>query len=339
MQPTLQELAAGFRDRRVLIAGGLGFLGSNLARALAAEGANVTVIDALLPGHGGLRYNLAGVEDRVAVHVRDVRDQAGLDDLLEDQQVVFNLFGQTSHLDSMRDPLTDLEHNCRAQVIFLDAIRRAARDARVVFASTRQLYGSPEYLPVDEAHPVNPVDINGVHKWAGEAYHRLYGDLYGLAVSVLRLTNTFGPRMRVRDGRQTFLGLWIRLALTGKTIDVFGDGTQLRDLTFVDDCLRAFLLAASREEAVGQTFNLGDRRAVSLEELARMLTDLTGSGSYRLVPFPSDQAAIDIGDYQGDHSKIEQSLGWSPAVELEAGLGRTVEFFSQHGDQYWRVEE
>ena len=334
-----RDLAPSFHGKRVLITGGLGFVGSNLARELVEHGADVTLVDSLIPEHGGLLFNVAGIEDAVRVNISDVRDRHSLRYLVRDQDYLFNLAGQNSHLDSMRDPDTDLEINCRSQLSIMEACRRENRDVKIVFASTRQIYGRAVQLPVDEGHPIAPVDVNGINKTAGEWYHRLYGDVYGMRVSILRMTNTYGPRMRVRDARQTFLGVWFRLLLTGREFELWGDGTQRRDFTYVDDCVAAFLLAAAREEANGRVYNLGGSEHVSLRELADLLVAMNGSGSYRIVPFPRERKAIDIGDFYADYAKIERDLGWRPFVGLRAGVARTLEYYRDHGPAYWGEEE
>jgi UDP-glucose 4-epimerase len=332
---SLDELAAPFAGKRVLITGGLGFIGSNLARLLVDAGSEVLIVDSLVPEYGGRLENAAEFRDRATINVSDVRDEHSLRYLVRGQDVLFNLAGQTSHLDSMADPYTDLEINCRSQLSILEACRHNNPGVKVVFASTRQIYGRPRYLPVDEEHPIAPVDVNGINKTSGEWYHLLYGNVYGLRVAVLRLTNTFGPRMRVKDARQTFLGWWLRQALTGEEILVYGDGTQKRDFNYIDDALSAFLLAGAREEANGRVFNLGSDRVVTLRELAELLLHLNGSGSYRLVPFPRDRKAIDIGDYYASFGRITGELGWRPAVTLEDGLARTLEFYREHGPAFW----
>ena len=328
------DVAAFFRDKRVLITGGLGFIGSNLARALVEAGANVLLVDSLVPTYGGNRANVAGIEDAVRVNVSDVRDEHSFLELIRDQDVLFNLAGQTSHIDSMTDPFTDLEINCRSQLSILEACRRRNPDVSIIFASTRQIYGRPQYLPVDESHPIVPVDVNGVDKTAGEQYHLVYGQAYGLRVSVLRLTNTYGPRMRVKDDRQTFLGSWFRALIDGEPLEIFGDGSQRRDFTYIDDAVRAFLLAAAREEAAGEVFNLGGEGVVSLRELAELLVDVNGGGEYRLVPFPPDRKTIDIGDYFADFGKARDRLGWAPEVPLADGLARTLAFYREHAGSY-----
>jgi UDP-glucose 4-epimerase len=324
-----------YRGKRVLITGGLGFIGSNLARRLVELGAEVVLVDSLIPEYGGNRANIAGIEDQVRVNVSDVRDEHSLPSLIRGQEVLFNLAGQTSHVDSLHDPFTDLDINCRSQLSILETCRRENPEVKVVFASTRQLYGRPRYLPVDEQHPLAPVDPNGVNKAAGEAYHLVYGQVYGLRCAVLRLTNTYGPRMRVKDDRQTFLGTWLRLAVEGEELAIFGDGSQRRDFTYVDDAVDAFLLAGARPEADGEVFNVGGEPPVSLLELAELLIEVAGGGSYRLVPFPEERRSIDIGDYFADDGKIRERLGWQPAVALREGLTRSLAYYRTHAAAYW----
>ena len=326
---------AVFSDSDVLVTGGLGFIGSSLARRLVQLGARVTLIDSLIPEYGGNVFNIADIRDRVTVHHADVRDAAAMASLVKNRNFLFNLAGQTSHLDSMTDPLTDLNINTTAQLFILEACRLYNRDVKIVFASTRQLYGRPKYLPVDEKHPVNPVDLNGIHKLAGELYHLLYSDVYKIRACALRLTNTYGPGMRVKDDRQTFLGIWIRRLLEGEPIQIFGDGSQRRDFNFVDDVVEAFLLAAAAPEADGEIFNLGQSEPISLKELAVLLIQVNGGGNAKTVPFPVERKAIDIGDYYSDFSKIDQALGWSPQVSLRDGLARTVSYYKKHRVHYW----
>jgi nucleoside-diphosphate-sugar epimerase len=331
------ELAERFRGKRVLITGGLGFLGSNLARTLAAAGAEVTLIDSLVDHHGANLFNVVDIADLVRVNISDARDQHTMRYLVHKQEILFNLAGQTSHIDSMLDPYSDFESNCHAQLSILEACRHGNPDIRIVFASTRQIYGRPQRLPVSEDHAIAPVDVNGINKTAGEWYHLLYGAVYGLAISVLRLTNTYGPRMRVRDARQTFLGHWIQLILTGRSFHVFGDGSQRRDLNYVDDATSAFLLAASEERAIGEVYNLGGDKPITLLDLARLLVEINGSGAYEIRGFPEDRNAIDIGDYFADCTKIERDLGWRPSVSLEEGLAKTLSYYRTHGSHYYEV--
>ena len=322
-----------FRGKKILITGGLGFIGSNLARRLVDLGARVTLVDSLIPEYGGNLFNIAGLEDHVQVNISDVRDQHSMRYLVQGQDYLFNLAGQTSHMDSMEDPGTDLEINCRAQLSILEACRRYNPRIKVVFASTRQIYGKPDYLPVDEKHLLRPVDVNGINKMAGEWYHILYNNVYELRACALRLTNTIGPRMRIKDARQTFLGVWVRLLLEGKTFEVWG-GEQLRDFTYVDDVVDAFLLAAASKEANGEVFNLGCERVIGLKALADLLVEVNGGGRYEIRSFPPDRKRIDIGDYYADYSRIRSVLEWEPKVSLREGLARTVAFFRDNLAHY-----
>lgn len=324
-----------FAGSDILVTGGLGFIGSALARRLVGLGAKVTLVDSLIPEYGGNRFNVQDIQDRVIVDPTDVRDATAMARLIKKRQFLFNLAGQTSHLDSMTDPITDLNINAAAQLQILEACRLHNRDLKIVFASTRQLYGRPQYLPVDEKHPINPVDVNGINKLAGEWYHLLYNDVYGIRACALRLTNTYGPGMRVKDARQTFLGIWIRQLIEEKPIQIFGTGEQRRDFNFVSDVVDALLLAAASSASDGQVFNLGHREQVSLKELAELLVHINGGGRYQLVPFPEDRKTIDIGDYYSDFGKIENALGWSPQTTLEDGLKTTLEYYRHNQTQYW----
>jgi UDP-glucose 4-epimerase len=327
------DLNGAFAGKRVLITGGFGFLGSNLARTLCDMRARVTVIDSLIPEYGGNPFNLLGYEEGIRTNISDVRDPYGIKYLIRDQDYLFNLAGQVSHTDSMVNPYTDLDVNVHAQVYILEASRQFNPKLRLVFSSTRQIYGRPQYLPVDEAHPITPVDVNGINKLAGESYHLLYGRVYGLEVTCLRLTNTYGPRMRVKDARQTFLGWWIRQLIEGRELQIFGTGEQLRDLNFVDDVISAMLVAAINPKAVSQVYNLGGE-PISLLELAKLMVECNGSGSFTIVPFPEDRKTIDIGHYYGSFEKIKTDLEWEPQVSLREGLEHTLSYYKKHLRHY-----
>jgi UDP-glucose 4-epimerase len=328
-------LAINFSGARVLITGGLGFIGSTLGRRLADLGADVLLVDSLIPEYGGNLFNIAGYENRLKVNIADVRDEFSMDYLVQGRDFLFNLAGQNSHLDSMRDPYTDLDINCRAQLSILEACRKNNPSVKIVFTSTRQLYGKPDYLPVDERHLLHPTDVNGINKMAGEWYHILYNHVYGIRAVSLRLTNTYGPRMRVKDARQTFLGIWIRRVIEGQPLDVFGDGMQVRDFNYVDDVVEAILQCASTDEVNGQIYNLGSDETINLRDLAALLVSVNGSGDYCLVPFPPDRKPIDIGDYYADYRRIRGKLGWMPQVSLRDGLARTFDYYRQFREHYW----
>jgi UDP-glucose 4-epimerase len=320
------DYSGQFANRQVLVTGGLGFIGSNLVRALVKLGAAVTVVDSLIPEYGGNLHNFDGVKGNVRVNISDVRDSHSLPHFVRGQDYLFNLAGQTSHMDSMTDPQTDLEINARAQLSILEACRIHNPGIRIVFASTRQIYGKPDYLPVDEKHPLRPVDVNGINKLAGESYHLLYHRVHGIRSTVLRLTNTIGPRMRVKDARQTFVGVWIKKILSGEPIEVWG-GEQLRDFTYVDDAVEAFLLAACRPEALGEIFNIGGTEPVNLKQLAELLVAANGSGEYVQRVFPGDRKKIDIGDFYADYRLIAEKLGWKPATSLQTALTHTLAYY------------
>jgi len=317
-----------FARKRVLITGGLGFIGSHLAARLVEADAKVTVVDSLIPEYGGNLANVRGIKDKIDVNIADVRDKHAMNHHIRDKDILFNLAGQTGHLDSMTEPEVDLEINCRAQLSILEACRRHNPDVKIVFASTRQLYGKPDYLPVDEKHPARPVDVNGINKLAGELYHLLYDRVHGIRASALRLTNTYGPHMRIKDARQTFLGVWIRRVVAGEVFEVWG-GEQLRDFTYVDDAVDAFMLAAAADAANGRVFNLGGLQVISLTELAETLVGVAGSGSYEAKTFPPERKAIDIGDYYADDHLIRDTLGWVPRVTLRDGLARSVAYYRE----------
>ena len=322
-----------FEGSKVLITGGLGFIGSHLGERLAGLGADVTLIDSLIPEYGGNLFNIESFRDRVHVNVSDVRDTYSMRHLVQGKDYLFNLAGQTSHLDSMRNPIPDLEINCHAQLSILEACRVCNPRIKVVFASTRQIYGRPERLPVPETHPLNPVDVNGINKMAGEKYHLLYSKVYGVNATALRLTNTIGPRMRIKDARQTFVGVWIRQLLEGNPVEVWG-GQQVRDFTDIDDAVDAFLFAAAEPKTDGEVYNLGGGEVIDLESLAKLLVEVNGSGSYAVREFPAERHAIDIGDYYGDFSKIQAELGWKPTRSLRETLARTVSFYRDALAQY-----
>jgi dTDP-glucose 4,6-dehydratase/UDP-glucose 4-epimerase len=328
-----------YENKKILITGGLGFIGSNLARNLVIQGADVTLIDSLIPQYGGNVFNIDDIRNNVKVNICDVRDTFAIAYLLRDKDFLFNLAGQTSHMDSMADPQTDLDINANAQLSILEACRKVNPSIKIVFASTRQLYGKPDYLPVDEKHPIRPVDVNGINKLAGEWYHLLYNNVYGIKACALRLTNTYGPGMRVKDARQTFLGIWVRLLIEGKPIKVFGDGLQLRDFNYVDDCVNALLLAGLSDNANGKVFNLGSEEVIGLKALAEMMVGLGYGGKFELIPFPPERKAIDIGDYYSDFSLISKELNWEPRVSLKDGLIRSIEYYHKNHQHYWNENE
>ena len=328
-----------YKGCSVLVTGGLGFIGSNLTRALVRLGdVKVSIVDAMIPHQGGNLFNVDGVEDRIEIHIGDMRDEKLISKLVSGVDYIFNLAGNVSHLDSMRFPLSDLDLNCAAQLTLLEACRQYNPHVKIVFTSTRQVYGKPLYLPVDEEHRIAPLDVNGINKLAAEHYHLLYHRVYGTRTVCLRLTNTFGPRQLLRHDRQGFIPWFIRQALEGGVIELFGDGKQRRDLTYVDDVVEALLMSATSETAEGGVYNLGGSEPITIAELAAELIKLTGRGELRTVPFPGERQLIDIGNFYASHSKFSELTGWEPRTSLSTGLAQTIDFYLQHGKRYLHTD-
>jgi UDP-glucose 4-epimerase len=331
VQPDYRER---YRGRKVLVTGGLGFIGSNLCRALVDLGADVVAVDAMIPEYGGNMFNIAGYEQRMHVNLGDVRNQTAMDVLVRDREVIFNLAGQVSHIDSMRDPYTDLEINCRAQLSMLEACRKFNPGVKVVFAGTRQIYGKPDRLPVDETHLVRPIDVNGVNKAAGEYYHLLYNNAFGVRACSLRLTNVYGPRQLIMHNRQGFIGWFIRLAIEDREIQVFGDGSQMRDFVYVDDAVDAFLRAGFCNTCDGEVFNVGGTEPISHRDLVELLIEVAGTGRVTYVPWPPDKKRIDIGSFYSDSSKFRATTSWHPGVTLREGFARTIAYYRANMARY-----
>ena len=329
-----QDYRDFYRGRRVLVTGGLGFIGSNLARHLVDLGADVLLVDSLLPDYGGNLFNIAGIENRLRVNIADVRQSTTMNYLVRDREVIFNLAGQVSHIDSMRDPHTDLEINCRGQLTILEACRQHNPATKVVYAGTRQIYGRPDRLPVDETHLVRPTDINGINKAAGEYYHLVYNNVFNVRACSLRLTNVYGPRQLIRNNRQGFIGWFIRLAIEGKEIQIYGDGSQIRDFVHVDDVADAFLRAGANDACNGDVFNVGGSEPIAHRDLVKLLLEESGRGSMKFVEWPDDKRKIDIGSFYSDSSKFTRVAGWKPAVGLRQGLKQTLAYYREHLDKY-----
>jgi len=328
------ELEIGhFKNKHVLITGGLGFIGSNLAIRLHELGAKIEIIDALIPGHGGIWFNIDSIKEFLTIHTINLTEfHDNLREIIARQDFIFNLAGQSNHWDSMENPLSDLEFNCITHLNVLENARRYNPSARIIYTSTRQVYGKPVALPVSESHPVNPIDINGIHKAASEQYHTLYQTVYGLRSTTLRLTNTYGPRMRIKDSNQTFLGYWIRSVLENKEMNVW-DGHQLRDFNYIDDVVDALLLCATHDNAIGKVYNLGSHEFINLEGLAKLISTIYPA-SFKTMDFPANRKIIDIGDYYSDFNLINNDLNWRPKIELKEGLLRTILYFNQNLAHY-----
>jgi UDP-glucose 4-epimerase len=332
------EGSAGYDGARVLVTGGLGFIGSNLAIRLVQLGARVVIVDSLVPGCGANPYNIAGVAGEVELIRQDIADAAAFHDVLKEARVIFNLAGEISHLSSMEFPVRDARINATAQLQFLKECAACVPGIRIVYAGTRQIYGPPQYLPVDEDHPSNPVDFNGVHKRAAMLYHLLYSRQNSIDAVVLNLTNVYGPRMAVRLTQQGFLGAYIRRALLGQPIEIYGDGEQLRDPLYIDDAVRAFLIAGSVRRLPSRVYNVGGPRPLRIREIAQITQQAGGSPAPVFKPFPREQMAINIGDYYTDSSRIRRELGWMPEIEFAEGIRRTLAYYEDALHEYLPAE-
>lgn len=323
-----------FAGKKVLITGGLGFIGSNLALRLVESGARVTIVDSLIWAYGGNMFNIEPIRGRLTVNIGDIRDRYTMDYMVKGQDYIFNLAGQVSHIDSMNDPLTDLDINARSQLSLLESCRQHNPTVRIVYTSSRQVYGKPKYLPADENHPLQPTDVNGINKMAGEWYHLLYNNVHGIKAVSLRLTNVYGPRQLLKHNRQGFIGWFVRQVVEGQKISIYGDGQQRRDLVYVDDVVDAILAVAASDSTWGEVYNLGHHEVVTLVELAKLMAELNGDGSYELIPWPEDKKKIDIGDYYSDYRKLEKAVGWKPRVSLTDGLMATLDYYRKHLAHY-----
>ncbi|MDD5281433.1 MAG: GDP-mannose 4,6-dehydratase [Candidatus Omnitrophica bacterium] len=324
-----------FAGKKVLIAGGMGFIGSNLARELVRLKANVLIIDSMFPSCGGNNFNIKGLRGKCKIVIKDIREQLLINNLVKNQDFIFSLAGQVSHVSSLDNPFWDLENNCRAQLSLLEACKKYNPKAKIVFSGTRGEYGKSVYLPVDESHPMKPVDINGINKMAAESYYLLYHRNYGLRTVSLRLTNTYGPGMQMKNNTQGFLNLFIRLAMDGRDIKIFGKGAQVRDFNYIDDVTSAFLISAVNNNSDGQSFNLGSDAPISIIDVAKLVIELCGRGRIKHVPFPEEYKMTEVGDYVSNNKKIKRTLGWKPRVALRKGLGETIDYYKKYKEYYW----
>jgi len=323
-----------YKNKRILITGGLGFLGSSLAHELVKLDAKVTVIDSLIDGYGGNVYNIEEIKDKISINISDVRDRYSMDYLVKDKEIMFNLAGTLSHVDSMTDPFSDLEINCKSQLSILESCRNNNPEIKIVWAGTRNQYGRAVYLPVDEKHPQIPTDVNGINNIAGEQYHLLYNKVYGLKTCSLRLTNCYGPRHQMKHSRQGVLNWFIRQIMDGEEIKLFGSGSQIRDINFVDDVSQAFLMVGASDNVWGQAYNLGGE-AVSLEEFVKTVIKVYGKGKYSTAKFTEDRKKIEIGDYVANWGKIKHDISWKPSTSLEKGIEKTIQYYEKNKKQYW----
>jgi UDP-glucose 4-epimerase len=329
------DLERFYKGRRILITGGLGFLGSNLAHALVEMGARVSVVDALYPEYGGNRFNVEEIKNRIAIVVDDIRNQELMEKLIPEHEMVFHIAAQTSHIDSMKNPFKDLEYNCKGTLVLLEAIRKLAPDLKLIYAGTRGQFGAIQYRPVDEKHPMQPTDLYGINKMAAEHYVMLYTHKLGLKGTSLRINNTYGPRHQMKHGNYGILNWFIRLAMEDKPLTVYGSGEQLRDYNYVDDVTQAFLLAGAIPETIGEVYNLGSGQPVTFLQMCQTIIKIVGKGRIEHVPWPEERKKIEVGDYVASFEKFARTTGWQPKISLEDGLARTVTFYDRYKEHYW----
>jgi UDP-glucose 4-epimerase len=324
-----------FKGRRVLITGGAGMLGSSLAHRLVQLGSQVTVLDAMFPHFGGNVFNFAGIQDDIRFVRGDIRDEAIVRECVEDVEYVFNLAAQVSYIDSNTDIMTDLDINCRGQIKLLEACKATGAHQRVVFASSRFVYGRIEYNPVDEKHPLNCLSIYGIHKLAGEKYHRFFYDMYRIPTICLRISNPYGPRQQMKHSKYGIVNWFIRLALEGKPLTIYGKGLQARDYVYVNDIAEAFLLAALSDKTSGQVYNVGSGQGVRFRDMARLIAEIIPGTSVMETEWNPGSYFVETGDYVSDITKVRQDTGWSPKVSLREGIELTVDYYKRHKDFYW----
>jgi len=325
----------GFQGRKVMVTGGLGFIGSNLSARLVERGAKVTVVDNMIPRLGGNLFNVKEIADRIHLNFSDVRDGHSMDFLVKDHEYIFHLAGQVNHVDSIRNPIQDLDINCRGTLVLLESCRKYNRDVKIIFAGTRGEYGSSVRLPVGEDHPTNPKGIYAVTNLTAEKMVLVYQDVHKISGSCLRITNTYGPRHQMAHDEYGVLNWFVRKAIDDEVIPVFGDGRILRDFLYVDDLVDCFLQVALCEAAYGEVFNVGTGVPISFIDLAKKIVQVAGQGKVTFAEFTQERKEVEPGDYYTDISKIRRTVGWEPGTGLEEGLRKTIDFYRRHKKEYW----
>jgi len=323
-----------WRGSNVLITGGLGFIGSNLARRLVDLGAKVTILDNLLKLGGGNISNVKDIMKKIKIIRKDVRDWSAVKNAVQSKEFVFHLAAQVDQTTAMKNPKLDVEINCGGTLNILEACRLYNTKAKIVYTSSRVVVGEPVYLPVDEEHPTNPKNIYGINKLAAEKYCILYNKVYDSQTTVLRLSNVYGPRAQLRHPHYGVLNLFIGYALTSRTIPIYGDGSQSRDYVFVEDVVEALILAAENERSVGEVFLVGSGKEIKLIDIAKMVIEIVGKGDYEFVPYPPTLDKTDVRRFVVDYSKIRKFLGWAPNTTLYNGISKTVEFYRKNLRDY-----
>ena len=323
-----------YKGKKVLITGGLGFIGSNLAHLLVTHGAEVTILDNLAPLYGGNRFNIEDIADKVEVVIGDIRDKTLVDKLVPGKDIIFDFAAQVSPIDSSAMPFEDLDINCRGHLNVLEACRTLNPGVKILFSSSRLALGKIVENPVTEDHPTNPLNMYGVHKLTGEKYFNLYHKNYGLRTVVFRITNPYGERQQIKHSKYSIPGWFMRLAMEGKPIKIFGEGTQMRDYIHVSDLVTAFALAGLSEKTIGNIYNCGVGASVELKKMAEAIVKAVGRGSLEHVPWPENYGKEETGSFESDISKLQEAIGWKASTSLEEGVARMVAYYKQHKDRY-----
>ena len=324
-----------FKGTRALITGGMGFIGSNLAIALVELGADVTIADAMIPGYGGNLFNVEPIRDRVTVNFCDIRDVNVMNYLVRGQDFVFHLAGQMDHVLSLTDPYPDIDINIKGTTVVMEACKHHNPSARVIYTGTRGEYGSAVSLPVSETAPTHPKGVYEISNLTAEKIVEFYNDVHHIHSVLLRITNTYGPRAQMRHSRYGVVNWFVRLAIDGETIKVFGDGQIRRDFLYVEDCVQAILMSAICDSARGEVMNVGVDQPTNFVQLAETLIAVAGSGAWEFAPFSAERKAQEPGDFYSDITKIRRILGWEPVTSLPDGLAKTVRYYRQYKAYYW----
>jgi len=327
--------SSDLKGKKILVTGGLGFIGSNLSSRLVGLGAEVMIVDNMMPRLGGNLFNVSKIADRVHMNFSDIRDSHSMDYLVKGQEFIFHLAGQVNHVDSIRNPIQDLAINCQGTLVLLECCRKYNREARIIFAGTRGEYGASVKLPVGEDHPTNPKGIYAVTNLTAEKMVLVYHDVHKIPGACLRITNTYGPRHQMAHDEYGVLNWFIRKAIDDQVIPVFGDGRILRDFLYVDDLVDCFIETATCDGAYGEVFNVGTGIPINFIDLAQRIVKLAGKGKVAFAEFTQERREVEPGDYYTDISKIKRVIGWQPRTDLDEGLRKTIAFYRKHKKEYW----
>jgi UDP-glucose 4-epimerase len=324
-----------YAAREVLITGGLGMIGSTIARKLVDRGANVTIMDSCVEPYGANLFNIQDIRDRIQLNISDIRDKESIKVLVRNKDIIFNLAGQVSHNDSMNNPFLDADINYIGHLNVLESLRRFNRDAVIVHAGSRLQFGRSEYIPVDEKHPLRPRAPYASNKTAAENSYLFYHDIHGISCVLFRIANPYGQRSQMKHNKYSMVNWFIRQAMEGNTIKIFGDGQQLRDYIYVDDLADAFIAAAANSQCHGEVFNIGSGVGTKFKDMVEIIISTVGRGASEHVPWPANYINVETGDYITDIGKLSKALDWKPKTDLSTGIRETYAFYQKYRQHYW----